>query len=154
MANELGIQGLGDFLEWPPSRYLPEGFYSDAGKTSFRRDLMGMYAIKSAFRFRYEGITIELARDYVAELQKAATSKPADGPALQAAMEALAKRLLQEPFVKRLFLYDFFSECAAFLKDAKDFEALAKHVEYIVDRLALVEALAMADAENVPTPEG
>lgn len=150
MANELGVEGLGDFLEWPPSRYLTEGFYSDSGKTVFQQDLRGMYAIKSAFRFRYEGISIELGRAYAAELQQAAAAKPAGEAALQAALEGLGKRLLEEPFVKRLFLYDFFSECAAFIKDAKDLAALAQHVEFIADRLALIDALAVVDADQVP----
>lgn len=144
MVEDLGVKGLGDFLEWPPARYLTEGFYDDPAKTAFRRDLLGMYAIKSAFRFRYEGVRSPEARAYMAELEKAAGTS---GQALPAALEALGKRLLEPPFAQRLFYYDFFSECVPFIKDDKDLAALAKHVGYVVDRLALVEALAEADPE-------
>lgn len=149
MAEEFAVQGLGDFLEWPPARYMPEGFYEDAGKTVFRRDLLGMYAIKSAFRFRYEGITDELGRAYAAEVERAAATRPAGEAALQESMKGLAERLLQEPYVARLYLYDFFAECAPFVKDARDIEALARHIGYIVERLAMVDALANAGAEGL-----
>src|SRR5450631_4242572 len=109
MTNEPAVKGLGDFLDWPPSRYLKEGFYADRGKTELRQDLQGIFATKSAFRFRYEGIANDLARAYAVQMQQAAQALPA-GAAILPASEALGHRLLAEPFAGRLFLYDFFRE--------------------------------------------
>lgn len=153
MANTSETLAVGNFLEWPPSRYLAEGFYSDANKTTIRPDLLGDYALKSAFRFLSQGVTPEVAQDLAAELQKAAAARPATRRDLQAAINHVARRLLEEPFVRTLSLYEFFSECAAFLGDAGDLEALSRHVGCVANRLSLIEAMRMADPNTVALPD-
>lgn len=138
---------MGDFLEWPPNRCLADGFYADAARSQFRRELLGEYAIKAAFRFHYEGISTALARGFAADVQKSAMA--AAGHGLPAAVHALEQRLLEKPYVDSLYLYDFFSECLPAVKDAKDFVALAKHVHFIADRLGTVNALAVINGTGL-----
>src|SRR5438477_5313591 len=107
-ATAQANQTMGDFLEWPPARYLAAGFYADAARTQFRRDLLGEYAIKAAFRFHYEGISSALARGFAADLQKSAMA--AAGHGFPAAVQALEQRLLAKPYLDSLYLYDFFAE--------------------------------------------
>lgn len=144
MASELSEQGLGDFLEWPPGRYLAEGLYN-SDNSGIRQDLRGIHAIRTAFRFRYEGIDAELARQYLDELRRGV---PAPGADFLPAMEALGKQLLTPPFDKRLYLYDFLADSLAVVKDPRGYAIWLEHVGFVIDRLAMLEALASSDASR------
>jgi hypothetical protein len=137
---------LQDLLAIQPQDYLQEGFFTPDG--SLREGINGYYSLAMAYRLREEGMGPDEVKALVDEWARVTavvlpdSDEAAHQPLSPEAMAAF-QRLRQRPEVTRSVTLTALLEAAApWLRNGRDWAALALHLQRIMAQLALLRALS------------